>query len=201
MPKPPKYSAVDMLDAAAALVAADGPTALTVSSIAKRLRAPSGSIYHRFRSRDVLVASLWLRCVDRFQEGYLAALENQDPHEGARAAAAHVLHWSRGNPTDARILLLYRSQDLLGDEWPTELREQNRLRRDQADQAINHIAERLGARTSTERRRVIFALVDIPYRAVRSALARGDIPAIELDLIVDDAVAAVLAGIQPKEKQ
>ncbi|NOX28486.1 MAG: helix-turn-helix transcriptional regulator, partial [Actinobacteria bacterium] len=56
MGRRPKYSSDQILDAAASLLAADGPTALSVARIAARLGAPSGSIYHRFGSRDVLVA-------------------------------------------------------------------------------------------------------------------------------------------------
>lgn len=40
-----------------------------------------------------------------------------------------------------------------------------------------------------------FAVVEIPYAAVRSSLAAGIAPPPMLDAMVDDAVTAVLAGL------
>src|SRR5688500_18253929 len=60
MSRPSKFSAAQILDTAATLVAADGPGAATIGAISARLKAPSGSIYHRFASRDVLLGRLWL---------------------------------------------------------------------------------------------------------------------------------------------
>ena len=54
----PKFNDGDFLDAALAVAAEQGPTAVTVGSIAARLKAPIGSFYHRFASRDVLLGEL-----------------------------------------------------------------------------------------------------------------------------------------------
>lgn len=43
-----RYSEDGMLDAAAALLVDGGPPALTAVGVARRLGAPSGSVYHRF---------------------------------------------------------------------------------------------------------------------------------------------------------
>ena len=59
------------MDAAMRLVAEGGPNAATVAGIAGALGAPVGSIYHRFKSRDLLLARLWIRTVKRFQVGFL----------------------------------------------------------------------------------------------------------------------------------
>lgn len=160
-----------------------------------RLGAPSGSIYHRFRSRDALVASLWLRAVERFQEGFVLALGNDDPITATRAAALFVLEWSRANIEDARILLLYRSSDFLVDGWPPEFGVRNRQQRARVAEAIGELCDRLGANSRPDRRRVTFAVVDLPYGAVRGGLAAGVPPTHDLDSIVDDAVVAVIGGI------
>src|SRR5215470_11955146 len=60
MPRPSRFSEAQILDATAAIVAADGPSAATIGAIGHMLKAPSGSIYHRFASRDVLLGRLWL---------------------------------------------------------------------------------------------------------------------------------------------
>jgi AcrR family transcriptional regulator len=196
--RPAKYSSDDILDVAGALVRRSGPASLSVSAVAHSLGAPSGSIYHRFESRDVLAASLWLRTIERFQTGGLIALANEDPREAVRASAAFVLSWSRDHLDDAQLLLLYRSRDLLVGPWPAALRHRNRRQRQALDRVVRDLGERLGAVTKADRRRVLFALFDIPYGAVRGPLGRGRAPEPELDEIVDDAVCAAIDGISAR---
>ena len=43
-----RFSQTDFLVAAQAIVAARGPAAVTIASVAARLKAPTGSFYHRF---------------------------------------------------------------------------------------------------------------------------------------------------------
>ena len=193
--RPSKYTADEILDAAAALIRDGGPGALTISAVAQRLSAPSGSIYHRFASRDLLAASLWLRAVARFQDGALIALANDDPRAAVRDTAAYVLMWSRNNLDDAVLLLLYRSSDLVGNDWPPELTRRNQQLRKQLNRALTGLNDRLGAVSKADRRRVAFAVMDIPYGAVREPLRRGVAPEPELDTIVDDAVTATIDGI------
>ena len=92
----------DFLAAARTLVSEQGPATVTVDSVARRLKAPKGSFYHRFESRDALLAELWLSTIVDFQEGFFAALESGD---GLRAAL-HMPAWARSHLDDARLLLL-----------------------------------------------------------------------------------------------
>ncbi|MEO6469436.1 MAG: TetR/AcrR family transcriptional regulator [Acidimicrobiia bacterium] len=190
--RPSKYSQDEMLDAGATLIARDGPGALTIVAVAQHLGAPSGSIYHRFASRDVLAASLWLRAVERFQTAWLDSVGHEDPGEAVRRGARCVLTWSRDHLDDARLLLLFRSRDLIHGDWPAALERDNRRLRAQLDRKMRDLDDRLGAVTPTERRRVRFAAMDIPYGAVRGPLGRGRAPEPELDAMVDDAVVAVI---------
>ncbi|HLU76197.1 MAG TPA: SRPBCC family protein [Nonomuraea sp.] len=75
-----------------------GPGAVTMTAVARSAGAPSGSVYHRFPGRPALLAALWLRTVDRFQQGFLAALDTDPPSQAAPAAARHVIEWSRAHP-------------------------------------------------------------------------------------------------------
>jgi AcrR family transcriptional regulator len=195
MGRPSKYSCDVILDAAASLVADGGPAALTTTAVACALGAPSGSIYHRFASRELLAGSLWIRALERFQMGCFAALAHDDPREGVRAAAQFVLVWCRENLDDARLLMLYRSSDFVEGDWPPSLQESNRRLRNDLDRAIRDVNTRLGATSKSDRRRVLFAVVDIPSGAVRGPLRRGVGPEKILDAIVDDAVVATIAGI------
>src|SRR5712675_3310540 len=92
---------------------------VTVASVSERLGSPTGSFYHRFASRDVLLGSLWLQAVLEFQAGISAALGAAD----GLGAALHTPAWVRKHPDQARLLLLYDRKDFLKGEWPPELRE------------------------------------------------------------------------------
>ena len=80
-----------MLDAARDLLLEDGSGSATIEAIASSSGAPTGSIYHRFGSRDELIARLWMRAVYRSQASFVAALERHDPKEAALAAALSII--------------------------------------------------------------------------------------------------------------
>lgn len=200
MGRPAKFTSDAILDTALRLLAHDGVAALNISSIARDLGAPSGSIYHRFASRDVLVATLWLRAVERFQATLTDPLSLDDPRASVRAVAAAVLEWCRNNPMEAQLLLLHRSDNLLTDGWPEEVTSRNRRQRTRVARAIDELGHRLGARSDADRRRVAFAAIDLPYAAARASLVHRQVPPRHMDSIVDDAVIAVVNGITaPKE--
>jgi AcrR family transcriptional regulator len=196
MPRPPRFSEDQILDAGLALVAERGPGALTITAIAERVGAPSGSIYHRFGSRDLLVGHLWVRTVQAFQGGWLAAVARADePVTRAREGAAHVLTWSARDPHAARLLLLHRSEDLLADGWPPELREANRRQRERVTEALDDLAQRLGLVGGQHLRRVAFACVEVPAAEVRHRFARGTVPDATSLQLVDEVVVALLAPV------
>ena len=68
MPRPQLHPTDAMLDAARDLVLRAGPRATTIEAIAEASGAPTGSIYHRFRSRDELLATLWTRSEEHTSE-------------------------------------------------------------------------------------------------------------------------------------
>src|SRR6478736_1924855 len=106
------------LGAARALACERGPGAVTVDSVTQRLRAPKGSFYHRFASRDALLGELWLETVLAYQEGFVAAVEAGD----GLAAALHTPAWARLHMEDARLLLLYSRHDFVQGDWPEALK-------------------------------------------------------------------------------
>ena len=80
-----------------------------MEAIAQASGAPTGSIYHRFGSRDELIARLWIGAVYRSQAAFLAALES----EAATAAAMSILDFCEQQPGDARLLAACRREDLV----------------------------------------------------------------------------------------
>jgi AcrR family transcriptional regulator len=187
MGRPARFDAEQILDAAAYIVAESGPAEATIVAIGQRLGAPSGSIYHRFESRDLLLARLWIRSVRRAQEGFISALALEDLDHAAVSAALHIPRWSRKNLSEATVLLLYRREDL-AERWPAQLgREVARL--NSGVEAAMRVFTRqvFGRVSSTNLQKVAFALVDVPYGACRRYLVAGKPP----PPAVDDLVARV----------
>src|SRR5277367_2607266 len=112
-----RFDHAGFLTAARELVADRGPAAVTIDSVAERLKAPKGSFYHRFASRDLLLGELWLATVLAYQEGFITAIEADD----GLAAALHTPAWARRHLDDARLLLLYSRHDFVSGEWPASL--------------------------------------------------------------------------------
>jgi AcrR family transcriptional regulator len=185
MGRPAKFSSEQILDTTAQLVAEGGPDFATVGGIAERLGAPTGSIYHRFDSRDLLLARLWVRTARRAQEGFLVALSQDDVQQAALDAALHVPRWSRSNLNDACVLILYRREQL-AKQWPEELGDDLATLNAPIKAATrSFIRRRFGSFTKANLDVTSFALVDVPLGAVRRYLVTGRPP----PLSVDDLVA------------
>lgn len=184
MPRPARFTLDELLDAAAALLGADGPAAVTMSAVARAARAPSGSMYHRFPTRAALCGELWIRTEERFHAGLTVALTTSaDPQDRCVAAAQFTVRWCRAHPIEAQVLLA--GADALGAaDWPDELTgRRNRLRR---------ALRRTLAGLHPDADRVNAAVIDIPYAVVRRHLmAQHAIPA-TADAIVEQCARALI---------
>ena len=188
------FTRTDFLAAALALVAEGGPAAATVGAIAGRLNAPTGSFYHRFASRDVLLAELWLRTVLDFQQGIEAALAAGD----GLGAALHTPAWVRAHPQQARLLLLHHRDDFLEGPWPASLREAIDSHTQRARQTVEAFARLIFGRAEPEDiRRVQFVLAEIPVAAVRQHLRRGEPPPPFEDTLIATTYRAVVGPALP----
>lgn len=191
MARPAKFTEEQILDTTLGLIAAGGPGAATIAAIAKSLGAPVGSIYHRFGSRDLLVARLWIRTVKRFQQGFLRALDNDDLDQAALGAALHVVDWCRTHPDESRVLMLYRQGELAA-RWPGELDDELSGLNDDVESALrSHARRRYGSEDPEALGRLVFALADVPRAAVRRYLGADD----PLPPLIDELVSATCLTI------
>jgi AcrR family transcriptional regulator len=192
MGRPAKFNTEQILDATAQLVAEGGPGLATVAGIAERLGAPTGSIYHRFNSRDLLLARLWIRTVQRSQEGGVAAISQADVKKAAIDAALHIPRWSRSNLEDACVLLLYRREQL-AEQWPAELGDELATLNDPLKAAMrSFVRRRFGSVTKANLETTSFALFDVPYAAVRRYLITGNPPPPSVDDLIARTVKCIL---------
>jgi AcrR family transcriptional regulator len=197
MARPQLHPSETMLDAARELLLEQGAGSATIDAIADASGAPTGSIYHRFGSRDELLARLGLRAVYRSQASFLAALEKDDPRDAALAAAMSIIDFCEAEPGDARLLASFRREDLIrrtGDELAIELEEVNKP----VERAVVSLARRLYGRvTRPALNRTLLAVFDLPFGATHRYLLMGIAIPRGLRADLEPAVVAVIGNSGP----
>lgn len=202
MPRPQKHTTDAMLDAARELILEGGSRAATVEAIAARSGAPTGTIYHRFGSRDELIGRAWVRAVRRSQAGWLEAMGREDPREAAVGAALALVEFCRSHPEDGRLLLSYSraelmgakvGRDLTGTRQSAELRAELAELNEPVERAVTDLCRRLYGRASRPNlERTMLAVFDLPYGAVKRHLDVGEPPPARVGELLASAVRAVI---------
>ena len=194
----PRFSQSDFLTAAMAIAAESGPAAVTVASISQRLNSPTGSFYHRFASRNVLLGALWLRTVLDFQQGVISALDAGDGLQ----AALHTPAWARAHLDAARLLLLYDREDFVQGEWPEELRERVAEMAHRMQAGSLRCARVIFDRDGPEEVRLAqFLIAEVPLAAVRQHLVRREPPPAVVDRLIRITYRAVVADYRAKRRR
>jgi len=185
MGRPAKHSEAGILHVAGQLVSERGPAATTVTAISEALGAPSGSIYHRFRTRDELLGKLWLSKARLFQGRAESALKAPDAKRAALAAALSILDTAREDMVGARIMLLYRREDFFVPGWPASMKREAERLGQQVNVMIGQTTRRLFGRSTTSARQAVrFAVLEAPVAAIKSYVASGEaFPDTTYDLI------------------
>jgi AcrR family transcriptional regulator len=186
-----QYDKEQFISGALKLLAESGPTGVTMKAVAEEIGAPIGSVYHRFASRDVLLAELWLRVVESFQQHFLSALEGDDGLQ----AALHTPRWVRKHPKEGRVLLLYRREDLIKNEWPGDIKAQAaRLSKELNTGIRSFVMKKFGRIAKKNLERTVFVLIDVPHAAVRRYLEAGKLPPAVVDELIQDTYYAIFKG-------
>jgi len=184
-----RFDNEQFIDAALKIAAGQGPTAVTIAAVAGEIGAPVGSVYHRFLSRDALMAEVWLRVVASFQDEFLSTLEKGEGIE----AALHTPRWVRRHPAEARILLLYRREELVVGSWPEELKARALDIASRLDAGISEYAVRtFGKAGQEEINRTVFAIIDAPYAAVIRYIRQGKKPPRRIEDYITKTYYAVM---------
>lgn len=185
------FDNADFFAAARELAAVHGPAAVTVDLIIQKLKAPKGSFYHRFASRDALLGELWLNTVLAYQAGFVAALEAGD----GLAAALHTPSWARRHLDDARLLLLYSRHDFVQGEWPSALRRGVREQTERFEACLASFARAAFGRAGpTQIRKATFVLAEVPIAAIKSSLQKGEPPPPLADELITTTYRAIVGS-------
>jgi len=201
MGRKPKFAREEILAAALELAAAGGPGLVTVAGLAGAVGAPTGSIYHRFESREQVLAELWMQVVETFQRVFMASLELATNVSDAGRIAVELVAWTRAHPNEARLLALHRRQDFVAGTWPSGLVTRARALEPALGAALQSFAKRaFGRADATTLLRVRFALVDAPLAAVKPFIVAGKTPPRALDSLVADVTRAALEPCSPASR-
>jgi AcrR family transcriptional regulator len=199
MPRTPQYDADQIVAAAGRLIAASGPGAATIGAIARAVGAPTGSIYHRFRSRDVLLAHVWLRAATAFQAEFFRRLAGSPARHAGLAAALYMAQRVRDHPRHARLLLVHRREDFVDRGWPAGLRRQAAALGRQIDDELRDFSGRLTGRADARTvRMVAFAVVEAPFAAVRRHVVANEPPPPIVDTLIRATYEAVVGLLESR---
>jgi AcrR family transcriptional regulator len=162
----------EFIDSAIKIIAEEGLGALTISGLSTRMTAPIGSVYHRFPSRDALIAELWLNIIESFQNEWLEILEKD-----GLAATIFCMEWVRNHPNEARVMLLYRVDDLTSGEWPKDLQKRaQQLSRKLREGVASFTQKQFGSVTRENIDRTLFAIHDAPMGILRRYMRENEMP-------------------------
>jgi AcrR family transcriptional regulator len=193
MPRAPQFDQAQILDAAKRLIARHGPSGATIGAIAQAVGAPTGSIYHRFASRDVLLAEVWLRAATAFQTAFFERLAGSVPREAGLAAALYMAQRVRERPREARVLLLHRREDFVDRGWPANMRRRAEQLGRQVEAELRAFSSRLcGRQDARTVRSIAYALVEAPVAAVRRHVAAEESPPAYVDGLIRTTYEAVI---------
>ncbi|WP_433521117.1 TetR/AcrR family transcriptional regulator [Nocardia pseudovaccinii] len=187
-----------ILDAAARLLATQGPAGVTMSGVIRESGAPSGSVYHRFADRPSLLAALWNRAVGHLHRDAYVLFGEDDPVEAAAAITGHIVQWCRSNPLDAQVLLAGVHQ-FAPQSWPATACEERAAETARWDAAIRGLVHSLRAETGLSTATIVLTIVDLPYAAVRRYLTADRPIPTELDVQVPTMVRTLLNSMPATE--
>jgi len=159
----------EIFDAVGRLVARDG--SLTLRDVVAETGVSIGSLYHRYQSRENLLALTWLDAVEVFQVEFLEALESGDEDAGEQAAMA-TPRFCRANPERARVLACCRREELVRENLSQKIGQRIENANAEVTQKVFQFAKSNSYSIDACR----LGLVAFPLAAVQSYLPNAMIP-------------------------
>ncbi|MEZ4222484.1 MAG: TetR/AcrR family transcriptional regulator [Polyangiaceae bacterium] len=189
MGRPKKFSREDIVTAALDLASREGPTGVTIAALARAAGAPTGSIYHRFSSREQILGELWLDTVEAFQSEFVSRTEDAGSVTDLADVAAGVVTWAREHRKEAKLLAVHHRRDFVPGAWPEALVQRASALEPALASTLRSAQKRVLCRAAKDGlARLRFALITAPLAALSSFpdLPRG------LEDVVRDAALGVL---------
>jgi AcrR family transcriptional regulator len=182
----------DFLDSAIKIISEEGLGALTIAGLSTRMTAPVGSVYHRFPSRDALVAELWLNIIESFQTEWLKILQTD-----GRQATIFCIEWVREHPNEARVMLLHRIDDLAFGDWPKDLQKRAQCSfKELREGIVEFTKKQFGKVTNEYIDRAIFALHDAPMGILRRYMQDNKMPPKSVANLILETYDAIIEKVK-----
>ena len=179
-----------IMDGARAVVLTEGVRDATIGAIAAACGAPTGSIYHRFRSVDELLAKAWMRAIRRAQEEMLRVGAGE-VLETAVLRGLGVYDFCLCNPPDGLLLSSFRRSDFRSDQLSPEARDELAHLNDRIDPFFQELARALGGPGQMDL--ALLVIRDLPYGAALPHLRDGTRPPRRRRARLEAALRAALA--------
>lgn len=148
-----------------------------------------GSLYHRYGSREGLLAQAWLDAVLSFQARFLAELESGGRKAGERAAMA-TPRFCREEPERARLLICCRREELFSERTPEEMKAELEAANKYTFACLDQFAKNNNYAADACQ----LGLIAYPLAAVRQYLPDREVP----KRVDDYVVAAFRSAIRLK---
>lgn len=163
-----------------------GKGAVTLQSLGAETGVSIGSLYHRYGSREGLLAHAWLDSVSAFQARFLAALDCGEEQAGLKAALA-TPQFCREERARAIILCCCRQADFVTSATSPDLLEDLRTVNAAAGAALKAFAGQSGHSLTACR----MGMIAFPLGAVRLYLPEQAVPT-EVDSYIEAGFRAAM---------
>lgn len=161
---------------------------LTLHGLARATGASIGSLYHRFGSREALLAEAWLYAIRLFQGGFLTALRDAETIAAGERAALETPRFCRAEPDAAMILACCRKEEFLNHGVSGALS----LEISAANQEVAEEMRRFAERVARPLLNCQLALTAYPLAAVRIFVPHKPVP-VGIDREIAKAYRAALS--------
>ena len=196
------HSLDDLLDVAEQLVTTGDPAGLTLRSLATSSGASNGTIYHAFRSKEELLARLWLRATARLGAIMEEVVQSvgQTAHGSAAAQEAVVavavapVVFTRRHPASAQLFFAQRSDQLFSADLGSDIVASLEAEQKRFTGMLIALAAGVWDRKDRFAVEAIAAcVVDVPGGILRRALIEGRGVDDATERRIEAAVRAILA--------
>ncbi len=164
--------------------------ALNIQALVRHSGVSVGSLYHRFESREGLLAETWLDALQTFQAQFLAAITSQSRDSGLDAALA-TPRFCRLHPQRAALLACCRASEFMSSNTPPAISEQIR----RCNQVVEEAVGRYATANALSLQACYLGMVAFPLGAVRTYLPSRPVP-VNIDNYVAAAFKAVVEADQ-----
>ncbi|UDY24022.1 TetR/AcrR family transcriptional regulator [Nocardioides sp. Kera G14] len=207
MARPRLHSLDDLLDVAEQLVTVGDPAGLTLRTLATSAGASNGTIYHAFRSKEELLARLWLRATERLgvlmEEAIREVGEAGEPQDAVVAVALSPVRLAQRHASSARLFFGQRSDQLFSADLAPEVVDELAAQQKRFTGLLVALAQGLwDRRDGVAVEAVVACVVDVPGGLLRRLLMQGREPDQATEERIEAAVRAILSlPLDPPRKK